>query len=810
MFTTESRPAPLPPRAGDQQPGEARTRKPHALESRYPDGELKLPQGAMTFQWHYEGPDGRSVKAKGGDPVPVNEAGQRTHVEMVCDQCPGWGMWKSVKAKADPMCTVHRTPLRPADARKPVGQPIPWVQIWDSQRDRFKAFVLPTTAVAIAGVVADQADLPWWGEMGQFTAAGAVVWGSWFTAKMWLARREQQRGNLDADDATTGKRRRTLLAKRARLAGYCGLAAALWVEIADVIGIDVTEPSGIALVGGLVAAGIAGSRPYLKYVDDARKARPVVEEPDEEPVDDTPPPTDHDLLVAYVTERWQRLAAPNKRLAGTSLEAISATAGDGWSAVVVADEQSDLDPEKYSSDATIRMIARAYRVGTNMVSITADPHDANRALVLVQRNSPLSNVRRWDGTGIDPATGRAETMTADDGTRAIHPFWRPGWGPPMELIAGATGGGKSEYLNLLVAMERKSGVCISWVCDPQMGQTLGDLRDGVDWFAPTTEELLLMLKTAVAVMLCRNLLTTRLRRTETRPDGRVVQRRVSYVEVSPERPLLTITVDEAHIPMSDPDHGREIVKLMSLLAKSGRKSNIKLRLLTQSPLLEELKSSVLRSQLSSGVVVVFRTADKLTGAAAWPGKMPADPATLPAEWPDGSTAAGVCYMSNAKPMRLRADYAGDIYDVITEGETLGLEGDAVGTAGPIYADRHKRLAAFDSMDPAELLGGGIPAGLLGGLGSSAENPSAGDGKVGGREAILRVLSERWLEGDRDPVPFGAIAKAVASVVKTRACTNALNSLAGEQIVENVNGAYRLTESGAEQLDLADEREEAYA
>lgn len=816
MTTTESRPAPTPPRAGDPQPVAARQRKPHTADSRDADGDLKIPQGAVGFSWTYTDADGKEVTSLNG-PVPVNDENKRTHIELVCDDCGHHiGLWRKVGSRAIPICPLHKTPMHPADQKPPAaGMQIPWSQIWDSQRDRFRAFVLPTAATFAAGVVADQADLPWWGEASQFAAAGAVVWGSWLTAKMWLTRRDRQRRNLDGEDATTGRRRRALLAKRARLAGYCGFAAAAWVQIADVLGIDVTQPSGIALVGALVAAGLVGSRPYLKWVDEAKKARPVVlVEPDEDPVDDTPQPTDHDLLVAYVQQRWQKLSAPGKRLVGTTVEQIAATTGDGWSGTLVAGEDSDLDPEKYSSEATIRMVARAYAVGTNMVTITADRQDANRALILVQRNSPLSKKRDWDGTGINPATGRAETMTADDGTRASHPFFRPGWGPPMELIAGATGGGKSEYLNLLIAMERQSGMCVSWVCDPQMGQTLGDLRDGVDWFAPDTEELLLMLRTAVMVMYARNINTTRMRVTQKRigRDGveREVQRRVKYVEVSPERPLLTITVDEAHIPMGDPDHGREIVKLMSLIAKSGRKSNIKLRLLTQSPLLEELKSSVLRSQLSSGVVVVFRTADKLTGAAAWPGKMPADPAELPAVWPDGSLAAGVCYMSNAKPMRHRADYAGDIYDVITEGETLSLEADTVGTAGPVYADRWKRLAVFDSTDPAELLGVGIPAGLLGGVGSSAANPSAGDGKTGGKEAVLRVLSERWLEGDREPVPFGEIAKAVASVVKTRACTNACNKLVEEQIVENIDGAYRLTESGAEQLDLADEREESYA
>jgi hypothetical protein len=332
---------------------------------------------------------------------------------------------------------------------------------------------------------------------------------------------------------------------------------------------------------------------------------------------------------------------------------------------------------------------------------------------------------------------------------------------------------------------------------------LGDIRDGVDWFAPTVEEFLIMLRVAVQVMFARNVLITRMRKKETRPDGSVVERRVKYVEVSEEFPLLDITCDEAHIPMNDPDHGKEIVTLLALLAKSGRKCNIKLRLITQSPLLTELKSSVLRSQLSSGFVVVFRTADKLTGAACWPGKMPGDPALLPAEWPDGKTAAGVCYMSGQKPLRHRADYVGDVYDLMHTGETKGLEPAVLGAAGVLYADRHKRLAAFDAMDPAELLGAQIP---------TIDRAAAGTtdaGKEGGREAVLRYFADLRMDGDRDPVKFGVIDENVKAV-KTRALTNVLNKLVTEGLLVNETGPdgksgwYSLTESGAEHLGVNEE------
>lgn len=794
-MTTEHRPATLPQRPGtDGGPVRPKLKSP----SRDEHGEPNLPNGAFTFAWYYAGPSG-TVKSK--FPVPVNEAGERTHIEWHCPDCPDSGQWLSAKAKlkVEPLCTVHREPLKVVDGK---GEPwlpaVPWAEILRSQKERLRVAAV-TAAVGAVGALADHADLSWYGEAAQFAAVPACVAGSWWLTRVYFTRRAVKAGKVDPNDEVAGKRARRLIDRRARLAAYIATACGVWVETADVINLNPATLDGGLAIAALLGIGVVGSRPYRAWVDDRKaRARDAALRRDEEPVDTTPQPTEVDLLHAYVLERWEKVSAKGRVLHGTSLEAIRPSVG-GWSATIVAHEDSDLDPEKFDMPEPVRKIARAYNVGTSMVSIIADPLDANRAMILVQRTSSLSEGRSWDDTGIDLETGTAETMTLEDGTRGLHQFWRPGWGAVMELIAGCTGSGKSEYLNLLLALERKSGRVVSWVGDPQMGQSLGDVRDGVDWFAPTNEEILLMLRTAAQVMLARNLLVTRMRTVEVRSDGRTIERRVKYVEISPDFPLLSITIDEAHLPMNDPDLGKQIVKLLALLAKSGRKANVKLRLLVQSPLLSELKDSVLRAQLASGLVTVFRTADRLTGPAAWPGKMPGDPAMMPAVWEDGSTAAGVGFSSGVARMRMRTDFAGDLYDLMHEGETLGLEAAVLGSAGPIYADRWKRLAAFDSMDPAELLGAGIPSNLLDDAASTDEKPAAG-----GREAVLRFFAERWLDGDREPVAFGDIASAVRDVVKTRACTNACNRLVADQVIDTDSGKYWLTEAGAELIGVLDE------
>lgn len=801
MFTTEHRPAPLPNRA--DQPGDAR---PAGIEVDPAVARRQLPPGASHWSRSYY--DDQGIRQVVKVSVPVNSQGRIAAFEYECQSCgPASRRWMPATLKVSAVCEVHDTELRQVKAgqKAPI---LPWAEVWKAADERIRVGAI-IAATGAAGIVVDVADMPWWGHAAQLAAIPASIAGSWWLARAWLTREAVRKNRIDPDDEVAGKRQRRKIAKRARLAAYCAAAGMSWVEIADLLNITDSPARGVSLIAALIAAGVVAARPYLNWVD-GNRAAPAPSAPQPESDDEPEPvqeePSEAELLAAYVTARWQRIASDRGPLPGTELTDIRRTLG-GWSAIIEASDESDLDPEMFDSDKTIGRIARAYGVGVNMVTITADPLDANKALILVQRTSPLSKGRRWDGTGINLDTGRAYTTTLDDGDRIQHEFWRPGWGAVMELLAGATGSGKSEYLNLLLALERQSGVCVSWVCDPQMGQSLGDIRDGVDWFAPTVEEILIMLRTAVQVMLARNVLITRMRVKETRPDGTVIERRVKYVEVSEEFPLLTITIDEAHIPMNDPEHGKEIVKLLALLAKSARKCNIKLRLITQSPLLSELKDSVLRSQLSSGLVVVFRTADRLTGAAAWPGKMPGDPAALPAVWlENGETAAGVCYMSNQKPLRARTDYVGDVYDLMHAGTTKELEEAVKPAAGVLYADRRKRLDAFDSLDPAELLGMGVPTidrATLAGDSSDQRKPG------GGREAVLEFFGERWLRGERGLVKFGEIDTNVKAV-KTRALTNALNKLVEEHMLicengpDGTKGWYRLTESGAEHLGVMDE------
>jgi len=91
-------------------------------------------------------------------------------------------------------------------------------------------------------------------------------------------------------------------------------------------------------------------------------------------------------------------------------------------------------------------------------------------------------------------------------------------------------------------------------------------------------------------------------------------------------PLLVITIFEAHALLAL-DGARAIAED---IGKMSRKCGIKLRLETQVPLLDQLgNSTTLRDMVVSGNVVVFRTANRLTGQVAFNGNLPVDPASHP-------------------------------------------------------------------------------------------------------------------------------------------------------------------------------------
>jgi hypothetical protein len=119
---------------------------------------------------------------------------------------------------------------------------------------------------------------------------------------------------------------------------------------------------------------------------------------------------------------------------------------------------------------------------------------------------------------------------------------------------------------------------------------------------------------------------------------------------SAEMPLLSLTIDEAHMILADPI----CCDILTRVLPMGRKCGIKVRLITQLPVLTSLgNSSEIADAIKSGNIIIGRSASTFTGAITAPGKLGGNPYSLPARYiyEDGGqkfdvTAAGVCYIAS--------------------------------------------------------------------------------------------------------------------------------------------------------------------
>lgn len=291
--------------------------------------------------------------------------------------------------------------------------------------------------------------------------------------------------------------------------------------------------------------------------------------------------------------------------------------------------------------AAAEKIASAYGKSLDLVIVERHPTGAaDMAMITVLDENPLSLVRYWTGPTLDVETGIIRIGPYAIGGQAQFRPWAPvggghAGGAINSLICGAQGSGKSQFLLQLALEYMLSGVIVTWAADPQMGQSMPELIDYVDWTALGIPETMEMLRAARLVLYARS--------------QEMARRKERAYTWTRDFPMLRIIIDEAHRVLKDPVYGKEAVAICEELTQMGRKVGIGLDLVTQVPELPELgKSEVLRSMLTSGNIVVFRTSGTMTGQLAFQGgSFPVRPDLIPKTFPDGSGTAGLCYLMSA-------------------------------------------------------------------------------------------------------------------------------------------------------------------
>jgi hypothetical protein len=383
---------------------------------------------------------------------------------------------------------------------------------------------------------------------------------------------------------------------------------------------------------------------------------------------------------------WQdNVACPDGPLPGSELRDV-VTTDYGWTAVLVLKNGTWRKAVTATGD-----IAGALDLPEEMVQIEkAAGQSARRAVIAVFDRNPLQDGTTYPGPQIlNKTTGQAEVGIFYDGKPARYAFWKPS-GPVHSVVYGATDGGKSRFLDMLLSTERHNGI-VSWVCDPQGGQSLPRWREAVDWYEDTAQGGLAMLYDVRNVMYERSARYSMMEFIDHK--GRKLRGRDHFVVGDPD-PLISVTIDEAHRVLALPG----AVALVLEIVLMARKCGIKLRLVFQGPKANMFgagpESTDIREQLQSGNTVMFRTASALTDSIGLPG-WEVNPSQLPMYWPDGTSTAGLGFIKGPdnRQAQFRAHFDRDPAHWATTGETPTLESSAEAVTSKAYGERLERLAA---------------------------------------------------------------------------------------------------------------------
>ncbi|MGH3784755.1 MAG: hypothetical protein ACRDR6_10855 [Pseudonocardiaceae bacterium] len=377
---------------------------------------------------------------------------------------------------------------------------------------------------------------------------------------------------------------------------------------------------------------------------------------------------DPEVIEPEIAAWCSKVGSDNGELPGAELVEF-ARLDNGWeSPLLFTNHKTGME------DAFSRVVAlsRIYDVPVPNIALRPSPDGRpSRGHIIVLERNPLAIPTLWAGPTMT-SEGVCRLGAHADGRQALYRSWRPGSGAVHDLISGCTDSGKSRLVDVLLAEERHCTLIASWVIDPQGGQSLPAWKNATDQFATSPTEGRDLLEYGVEVMHQRNTDLANLHWIDAKGRDRIG---VDFFEPSEAMPLVSITVEEAHDVLDDP----RAVKAAERLAGMARKCGLKLRLITQLPLLAQLGNSMyLRDQVAAGNVIVLRTAGRLAGQVAFNGALPgADPHMLPRTWPDESTTAGLGYLLGASSHQamFRTDYLDkdEVYDYATTGPLTRLD-----------------------------------------------------------------------------------------------------------------------------------------
>lgn len=556
------------------------------------------------------------------------------------------------------------------------------------------------------------------------------------------------------------RRAGTRWAVRAVIIGWATWAlCTTWTAAASALGVLTVPLPGLLGLGGIIAQVWWAIHRYVR--DSDHRVEVLVEE-------GAKAIEDQRWVIWHETIARDGGALPGSRLVGiTELED-----GLGWEAII----QLPLTDAQTSETAVnaVRRIAKAYRVPVAQVQVELpiDGLEDTARLMILTRNT-LADEQVFSGPTFDLETGRFQLGMHADGTLAFWRLYTPDSGANHGMVAGTTGAGKSGLLMNLCAEIRHSGNSILLLADPDEGSSVRDWQLGAHAFAGTVPRIRRMLQGAERIMHSRR---RRFGGWWTDENG-VRRRGLGYFNPTRENPGIFCVIDECPDVLADP----ECARIIAQIGKKGRKYGVAVIVFVQIPSLSELGGDLaVRSMLSSTNIVIFRTSDKLSAQMGLPMSLPIDPTSLPEQWPDGSTTAGLGYLAKVggRVSPLRVGHQRDPHHWASTGDPAPIPPEdhaaMADQGGNMFDDWERLLDEYDEADDAS--------------GQAEESHGA---QVTG-ETKARIVA--FLEGRGEPVKLAVIAERLGLSKPT--ASNALKRLASEQRVHQPERRWGMWAAGA--------------
>ncbi|RJL20189.1 DNA/RNA helicase domain-containing protein [Bailinhaonella thermotolerans] len=360
---------------------------------------------------------------------------------------------------------------------------------------------------------------------------------------------------------------------------------------------------------------------------------------------------------------------------------------------------------------------------TDPTRIAVETDGTRRAIVTIYPSNPLEQMPPPSPQDmLMDRHGRIVMGRYHNGRPARRRLFDPRTGSAQRaLVFGTTGAGKSRVVQYTLACEKRNRI-VSWYGDLKGGQSAPEAEDHVDWYATSQEEVILMLRAAVAV-------------AEARQRRYKALGRNAFILNDPD-PLISVRVDEANrlLEKGSPyrDEGTRLVKE---LGRTGRSVGVGAELDAQASHLEELGGSdTLRAMLKEGEVTLLRWSSSMMRQLVADGLLPATSQLMPIP-------------KTLRPRTLRSQFDPDPDDDEDDGPGTHGMGYLLSGPHPTALMRHWRIGSIaptPGLDPEilTLYGPGEPARL-----ETASQEAAGEAYAARHDpaAMAALCQTLWLD-----------------------------------------------------------------